>query len=200
MATKQLEDFMTEKLASHLQRDQDDDRPIVLMTCGMAGAGKTTLAKHVLLRWPSFHRLSMDEIINEKHGIYGVDYPASASLYEQYLDEADTIYLSKFHNFLADKKNVILEKSFHAKQDRAEWRAVAETAGARVVFVFLKAEGDAGRELLWERICKRSQGAKTANSALDISRELFDEYWKGFEEPDGEGEIVLKIAGVDTMP
>jgi hypothetical protein len=47
--------------------------------------------------------------------------------------------------------------------------------------------------LLWERICRRSEGVKTANSSLDIDRETFEGYWNGFEGPDGEGEIVIDV-------
>jgi predicted kinase len=88
---------------------------------------------------------------------------------------------------------VILERSFYAKSDRDEFRGIARDAGARVVFVFLKAEGEAGKEVLWRRICKRSEGLKEANSALDIGRETFEGYWAGFEDPVGEGEIVVKV-------
>lgn len=62
------------------------------------------------------------------------------------------------------------------------------------MLVFLKAEGEQGKELLWKRICKRSEGMKTAASAYDISRETFERYWDGFENPVGEGEIVVRVA------
>jgi len=88
---------------------------------------------------------------------------------------------------------VILERSFYAKEDRDEYRNMARDAGARVVLVFLKAEGDEGKALLWRRICKRSEGAKTANSALDISRALFEMYWEDFEDPEREEEMVIKV-------
>ncbi|KAF2822014.1 putative ATP/GTP-binding protein [Ophiobolus disseminans] len=188
-----METTIKNLLASHLQRTLDDDRPIVVMTCGIAGAGKTTLAKAIEATYPAFTRISIDDITCQNHGIYGIDYEASAALYEQYQDEADITYRARYRALLADKKDVILERSFYAREDREEYRKMAHDGGARVVLVFLKAEGDEGKEFLWNRICKRSNRGKTADSALDISRETFEMYWRGFEDPVGEGEIVVKV-------
>ncbi|KAH8724114.1 P-loop containing nucleoside triphosphate hydrolase protein [Phaeosphaeriaceae sp. PMI808] len=178
---------------SHFRRSSEDDRPIVVMTCGMAGSGKTTLAKAIQAAHPGFHRLSIDEMLYEAHGIYGVDYEASSILYSKYQDEVDVKYVASFRTLLSEKQDIIIERSFYAKEDRDEYRKMAEEAGARVVIMFLKAEGEDGKELLWTRICKRSEGKKTADSALDISRDLFESYWSGFENPVGEGEIVVKV-------
>lgn len=67
---------------------------------------------------------------------------------------------------------------------------MAEDAGARVVLVFLKAHD---KEILWRRLCKRSEGVRTADSALYISREEFEAYWEGFEDPVDEEEIVIDV-------
>jgi predicted kinase len=160
----------------------------------VTGSGKTTLAKAIQSIYPAFHRLSGDEMIYQKHGIYGIDYAASHTLYAQYQAEKDETYLTTFQTLLAEKKDVILERSFYAREDREEYRITAENAGARVVLIFLKAKGEEGKRVLWERICKRSQGVKTADSALDISREVFEGYWSGFEDPVGEGEIVVRVS------
>lgn len=132
-------------------------------------------------------------MLYQKRGIYGIDYEASDTLYEQYQDEADEVYVATFRAFLADKHDIILERSFYAKEDRDVYRKMVEDAGARLVLVFLKAEGEKGKDLLWKRICKRSEGVKTAASAYDISRGTFERYWDGFEDPVGEGEIVISI-------
>lgn len=85
---------------------------------------------------------------------------------------------------------MLLERAFYAKADRDEYINLAKSSGARVILVFLKVTD---KEQLWERVCKRSAGPKTANSAFDISRELFEMYWNGFENPEGEGEIVVEV-------
>lgn len=139
---------------------------------------------------PQFTKISIDAILCSAHGIYGLDYPASEPLYAQYQDEADVVYLQTFHKLMAEGKDVILERSFYEKQDREDFRSMAEKYGARVVLVFLKAKD---KEVPWERVCRRSMATKTADSALDISRETFDMYWDGFENPEGEGEFVIEV-------
>lgn len=205
-----MEATVQNTLAPHLQRTAEDDRPIVVMTCGIAGAqnhhhslnatvltslgsGKTTLAKAIQSAYPAFTRLSGDEIIFELHGLYGIDYIASPELYDQYQEEKDNIFESRFRALLGEKQDVILEKSFYAREDRDEYRAIANEGGARVVLVYLKAEGEERKELLWKRICKRAEGVKTADSAFDITRETFEMYWEGFEEPVDEDQVVVIV-------
>ncbi len=185
-----MNDIVTKFLSPILHQKAQDNRPIVIMTCRIAGSGKTTLAKTIQAHHPSMRRLSIDEIVFSKHGLYGIDYPASASLYAEYQAEADIIYLSTFRTLLAEGKDVILERSFYAKQDREMYRELAEQSGARVMLVFLRAQD---KEVLWERIQKRSEGAKTADSAVEIDRVTFERYWEGFEGPDGEGKVVVEV-------
>lgn len=156
------------------------------------GSGKTTLAKTLLTLHPTFTRLSIDEIIFTNHGLYGIDYPASPSLYDIYQAEADEIYLETFKRLLEARRDIILERSFYAKSDRDEFRGMIESAGERCILVYLRVvEGD--KERLWERICERGRKEKDANSAFEISRERFERYWSGFEGPDGEGEMVVDV-------
>ena len=65
-----------------------------------------------------------------------------------------------------------------------------EESGARWVLVYLKA---LDKETLWQRVCRRAEGEKDANSAYIISRDLFERYWDGFEGPEGEGELVFEV-------
>lgn len=90
--------------------------------------------------------------------------------------------------------NLVLDRSFYAKADRDEYRALAEDAGARVVLVFL----DADRDVLWRRIGKRwerrAEGRGVdADSAMDVTEEVLDAYLAGFERPSGEGEVVIRV-------
>ncbi|KAH6657961.1 AAA domain-containing protein [Truncatella angustata] len=171
-------------------RTPDDDRPVVVMTCGLAGSGKTTFAKAMQSHFPSFERLSIDEIIFKHHGLYGVDYPANNEIYQSYQEEADAVYLREFQTLLQSRKNIILDRSFYAKEDRDEFYCLIQSHGARRVLVYFKA---IDKEVLWQRICARSAKQKDANSALDISRGTFDTYWSGFEEPIREDEVVLNV-------
>ena len=84
----------------------------------------------------------------------------------------------------------MLDRSFYAKQDRDEFKALVESHGARWVLVYFRVE----KQLLWQRIRDRREKEVNANSALDISRELLEEYVRGFENPDGEGEIIVEYS------
>lgn len=186
----QVRQDMLETIAPLLRRSGSRDYPVVLMTCGIAGSGKSTLAKAVINELPYFARLSIDEIIFEKHGLYGVDYPANDKLYQQYQEDADKIFVAMFRKLLEKDKDIVLDRSFYAKEDRKEYKHMIEDGGGKWVLVYLKA---GSKEELWNRICERSAKRKEANSALEISRSVFETYWTDFEEPQGEGEVVIEV-------
>lgn len=136
---------------------------------------------------PSFARQSIDEIIASRHGICGVDYELEK--YDEYSEEADQLFMDDFGAHLADKAvNIVLDRSFHAKEDREYFRKLIEASRARWVLVYSKLEA----ETLWRRICDQRKGEINANSALDISEKLFNRYVDGFEHPDGEGKIIVE--------
>ena len=135
----------------------------------------------------SFTRQSIDELIASRHGICGVDY--APEKYDEFSEEADQVFLDSFRAHLADKAlNVVLDRSLYAREDRDYFKTLIEASGARWVLVYFKIEP----EILWRRICARRKEEISANSALDISEELFKRYVDGFEHPDGEGEIIVQ--------
>jgi predicted kinase len=100
-----------QRIAPLLERQPTDpDKPVALLTCGLAGSGKSTLSKTVVTCAPHFTRLSVDEIVGEKHGLYGVDYPADEDLYDKYLDEAGVIYVERLAALLEAGKDVVLDR------------------------------------------------------------------------------------------
>lgn len=153
----------------------------------MKGAGKSTLSSAIVDAFPSFTRLSIDTIIADRHGIYNVDYPPSK--YPAHQEEARQVFSEQVHQFLREKKNMVLDRSFYAKKDRDEYKAAVEYGGGQSVLVYLKA----GRDVLWKRICERRAKDVNADSAFEINPALLDQYVRGFEVPDGEGEIVISI-------
>jgi len=62
-------------------------------------------------------------------------------------------------------------------------------AGARLVIVYFEAE----EEVLWRRIEKRwREGARDADAAVELEREVLAGYVAGFEAPGrDEGEVVV---------
>ncbi|KAI1044118.1 hypothetical protein LB505_010529 [Fusarium chuoi] len=186
-----------DQLSHRLFRTRQDGRPIVLMACGIAGAGKSTLAKAIVTKFPNFKRLSNDQIIYESHGLYKIDYPAEK--YEAYQEEASQKLIAELERILQDKSNdVVLDLSFYDKEYRDEYKAIVERSGGRWVLVYL----DVSRDLLWNRIQRRRaerdsldarDPERNGDSAFDIDGETFDMYLAGFEPPTGEGEIVIKV-------
>ncbi|KAL7619560.1 hypothetical protein AAE478_010101 [Parahypoxylon ruwenzoriense] len=177
------------KLNPHLLRTQADAKPVVVMTCGIAGAGKSTLSKAILANHPNYERLSIDATIGAKHGIYGVDYPREkcAQFQEEASDECEARLLSLLRE---GEKDVILDRSFYSKEDREYYKALIEKHGGRWVLVYLRART---KDFLWGRIVQRRQKGVDADSAYEVTKEILDRYWDGFEHPTNEGEIVIEV-------
>ncbi|KAI0148545.1 ATP/GTP-binding protein [Xylariaceae sp. FL1272] len=174
-----------------MSRSKEDPRPVVVMTCGIAGSGKSTLSKTIVSMHPNFERISGDGIVAENHGIYGVDY--APEMYSDYLDEAWTESKSRLTQALLREsaKDVVLDRAFWNKEYRDEAKALIESLQARWVLVYLKAPS---KETLWQRIQARRRVGIDADSAYEITQDILTVYWNGFEEPIGEGEIVVHTA------
>jgi predicted kinase len=152
------------------------------------GAGKSTLSYHLLTTQSNFTRLSVDALIHSAHGLYNIDHPAY--LYAQYQTEASASLRTQLLSLLYSReKDVILDRSFYAKEDRDEFKELIEENGGRWVLVYL----DASKEVLWRRILERKKREMDADWAFEVTEEVFERYWSGFERPLGEGEIVVKV-------
>lgn len=197
-----------EALSTFLHRTENDPRPIVVMTCGIAGtqykkcrgllvewltgvswtgSGKSSLSKWILSNHPSFERLSIDSYIYTKYGLYGVGYPKEK--YDNYQDEAETALRNELtHLVRQDSQDVILDLSFAFQETRDEWKGLIEESGGRWVLVYLDVEADELRR----RVRARNQLAvKNGDSAFFVTEQILDSYISGFERPVGEGEIIL---------
>ncbi|KAI0870056.1 ATP/GTP-binding protein [Hypoxylon argillaceum] len=175
------------RLRPQILRTEADPRPVVVMTCGIAGAGKSTLSKALVSAYPNFERLSIDGIVAEQHGIFAVDY--APENYSTYLDDASRECSARLTRLLTEtKRDVVFDRAFWNKEDRDEAKKLIESLGARWVLVYLKAPDKA---TLWQRIGQRREAELNADCAYNITQEILDMYWSGFEEPVGEGAIVV---------
>ncbi|KAH2834957.1 hypothetical protein KXV85_005487, partial [Aspergillus fumigatus] len=105
------------RLGPAIQRTSSDPRPVVLMTCAVAGSGKTTFAKSICSAYPSFTRLSIDAYVYSHHGLWNVDYPKEH--YEKYQEEAEAALRQQLVHILQhDDANVVLDFSFAFREDR----------------------------------------------------------------------------------
>ncbi|KAJ6000326.1 hypothetical protein N7481_000735 [Penicillium waksmanii] len=175
-------------VVSQLSRSTTDPRPIVVMTCGIAGSGKSTLSKWIISNYQSFQRLSIDAWIYKNNGLWGKDY--AAEKYNAYQEEAEVALRSEFISLLREGvHNVILDFSFAFRETRDEWKLIAESNGARWVLVYLDVEADELRRRVRARNLLED---KDGDSAFLVTEEVLERYLAGFERPNGEGEIVLR--------
>lgn len=178
-------DSTVEHLRSILRRSEHDPRPIALMVCGCSGSGKSTLSNAVAQKLPNFEHISFDSIIRSRHGIYGIDYDKSE--HDKFADEADTIFFETTDRSLSEGNDVILNRAFYAKDDRNAYEATIKKYGARKVLVYLSAP----KSVLWERIQARRAEGLDADNMYDISAQMLDMFYDGFNVPSEEGEIVI---------
>lgn len=132
--------------------------------------------------------MSADGLLHAKHGLYKVDYPPE--MYDQYLEEASDEFDKLLRELLDKKKDVIIDRSLYAKEDRDYFRRLVEEKGGRWILVCFR---PASKEVVWKRIQHRREAGVNADSALDITPEILDRYWEGFEWPAGEGEVIVDI-------
>ena len=151
--------------------------------CGVAGAGKTTYAQG--LEAKGYVRLSIDEVIWERFGRYGVDYDVER--YDEYTALAEAALRARMLELVRAGSDVVVDRSFWRRAARDEYRQLLADAGARAELVYLKVD----REQLRERLAVRA-ARFDANAAFPITDEILDRFLAGFEEPQSEGETVIR--------
>jgi len=144
--------------------------PTLYLICGLPGAGKTTLAKELETGLPAL-RLCPDEWIMD---IYGP--MASRRTIDDARDPVENALWKLAAQSLSLGVDVILEYGFWAKVEREDYRARAESLGAKVVLRFV----DAPPEELWRRIEVRNHDLPP--SFRNHRREL-DDWLKVFQPP-----------------
>ncbi|OOQ83110.1 ATP/GTP-binding protein [Penicillium brasilianum] len=178
-----------EALSPLICRSESDPRPVVVMTCGIAGSGKSFISKWIQTNHPSFHRLSIDSYIYGHHGLYGVDYPKEK--YNDYQEEAAAALRSELAQLVQQgSRDAILDFAFAFQETRDEWKDLIEESGGRWVLVYLDVDADELRR----RVKARNQLAvKDGDSAFLVTEETLESFIAGFERPVGEGEVVLRL-------
>jgi len=157
--------------------------PVIVMMCGIAGAGKTTYAQK--LEKDGYIRLSVDEELWSTYGRYSIDYPAEK--YEEYSKFVREKLSKKLTSLIQQKKNVVIDSSFWQRAIRDKYKQLIEKTGGQWKLIYLKANS----ELLRARLRERSERFD-ANAAFTITDDILEAYLDGFEEPLDEGEIVIE--------
>lgn len=169
--------------------------PKVVMMCGIAGSGKSTLAKAIASKY-DFIRLSMDQIVADDHGLYGIDYDPVR--YDDLLDEADLKINKRLRQLLREKENVVLDRSFWSLEDRKDcYKLLGEEQVIAHKLVYLQASKD----FLWDSIQTRRTEPLNANNAKEISKEEFEKYYSGFNVPGEDEDVeIIDVEAVRTKP
>ncbi|AIQ55463.1 AAA family ATPase [Paenibacillus sp. FSL R7-0331] len=163
--------------------DNDSAVPLVVLMCGIAGAGKTTFSQQI--EPYGFTRLSIDEEVWSVRGRYGIDYPVEK--YREYLNEAHLSLHNQIVNCINERKPAVVDSSFWNKAERDKYKRLIEEAGGRWKLIYLKVHPDELRR----RLKVRSERFD-ANAAFAITEEMLNTFLSGFEEPKGEGEWVIE--------
>jgi predicted kinase len=163
--------------------ERDPPLSRVVLTCGIAGAGKTTYAKRLEAR--GYVRLSIDEEVWRRFGRLGVDY--SPDRYEEHSAAAEAALERRLLALIAAGRNVVLDYSFWRRDIRERYKRLIHGAGARWELVYLKVDPDELRQRLAQRNTQVD-----ANAPFPITTPILEKYLAAFEEPRGEGERVVR--------
>lgn len=141
--------------------------PTLHLICGLAGAGKTTLAKRLEHQIPAL-RLTPDEWMARIVGDgYNVEKRAVV----------ETMQWEIAARALTLGIDVILENGFWTRRDRNDFRARAAAVGANTKLHFL----DVPRDELWRRLAQRN--AELPPDTFHIEEAQLDEWLTWFEPP-----------------
>ncbi|EAL66475.1 hypothetical protein DDB_G0281831 [Dictyostelium discoideum AX4] len=161
----------------------------IIMMCGCCGSGKSTFSKKKE-KEEGYIRLSIDEMVWEKYGRHGIDYPVEK--YREILDNTDKELRQKLSELIIQGKNIVIDSSFWRKSTRESYRDFIEQVGINegivkeIQLIYLKSD----YETLKNRLKIRNQSIN-ANSPFEITNEILDHHFNGFQEPLNENEIII---------
>jgi len=156
--------------------------PVVYLLVGLTGSGKTTYAERRLVPAGAV-RLAVDELVFERHGRYGVDYP------EHTYFEKEAPAVAELHQELAALvaagRDVVWDHGLWPRKDRDAMKELVEAAGGRWRLLYFPVERD---ELL-RRLEERNRRGDA--NALLVTPEALDDFFARFDPPHGEGEEIV---------
>jgi predicted kinase len=153
--------------------------PVVYLLVGVTGSGKTTYAVRRLLSTGAV-RLSVDELVFERHGRYGVDYPEH-TYFEREAPVVEEVR-ARLVELVAAGRDVVLDHGLWLRKDRDAWKELVDAAGGRWRLLYFPV----GRGELLARLEERNLRGDA--NALLVTPQALDDFFVRFEPPHGEGE------------
>jgi len=161
-----------------------DEAPVVYLLVGLTGSGKTTYAQQLVER-EDVIRLSVDELLAERHGRYGIDYP------EPQHGELEAPIVAEVTERMVELaragQSVVLDHGLWLKHEREAYKKLVTDAGGRWRLLYFQAT----REVLLARLAERNARAETDGATLLITPSALDDFFGRFDVPSGEGEEIL---------
>lgn len=156
--------------------------PVAYLLVGLTGSGKTTYAQRVLEPGGAT-RLSVDELVFERNGRYGLDYPE----HEYFEREAPVVaeVRERLVALLAEGRDVVLDHGLWLRRDRETWKRLVEEAGGTWRLLYFPVE----RAELLRRLAERNRRADA--NALAVTAEALDDFYARFDPPQDEGEMTI---------
>jgi predicted kinase len=151
--------------------------PRLVLTCGVAGSGKSTYARSLADR--GWLRLSIDV---EAHRRGFTEHPLPTAVTDAIVAEQREQLVAA----LRDGADVVVDYSFWSRARREEYRAIGREQGADVQVVWF----DVPRAELVRRL--RARAAHPGPDAVEVSEELLTTYLDGFEEPGADETDVVR--------
>ena len=155
----------------------------VVLMCGLSGAGKTTYAATLVEQ--GWQRLSIDEYIFARYGVFGVDFDESEWIVFQV--KADAHVRTQLIELIGLGRDVVVDLSFWNRAMRDEFKQLVESQGASWDLVYIKVDP----AVLPGRLALRRE--RPGADAFPIEPEMLARFIAGFEAPDGEGETVIEF-------
>ncbi|MFI0107883.1 AAA family ATPase [Streptomyces globisporus] len=124
--------------------------PTVFLLVGLTGSGKTTYAQRVLEPQGAV-RLSVDELVFERYGRYGVDYPE-----DTYFEKEAPVVAElqeRLAELVAGGRDVVWDHGLWPRKDREAMKSLVESVGGRCRLLYFPVS----REELLRRLKERNE-------------------------------------------
>ena len=158
---------------------------LVILMCGVAGSGKTTFSMKLASK--GFTRLSIDEVIWDRFGRYGIDY--TSEVYPGHVAEAREAIKDDLRQLLVQKQPAVVDSSFWSRAHRDSYKDLIVRAGGTWRLVYLSAS----EALLRDRLEERGRRFD-ANAAFPIGEDALAGFLENFQAPSDEGEMVVAVS------